>query len=134
MSEGRRISLCPLPYSHPRLRVLGSNCLRKYHPANLSAVPKIQDVCCQWADEFAFIAPRRVGVDAEEESRNGSPAPGVACFFSGGLDSFHTLFKNLDKITHLIFVHGIDIPLNNSALRTRPPTRQARSQKRRVSI
>ena len=128
-----RISLCPLPYSPRWLRVLGSNCLRKYHPANLSAVPKTEDLCCQWADEFAFFAPRRVEVDAEEESRNGSPASGVGCFFSGGLDSLHTLFKNLDKITHLIFVHGIDIPLNNSALRTRPPTRQGRSQKRQAS-
>ena len=44
----------------------------------------------------------------------------IGCFFSGGVDSFYTLLKNLaenkEKITHLIFVHGFDIPLWNTLL------------------
>lgn len=45
---------------------------------------------------------------------------GIGCFFSGGVDSFYTLLKNnyenREKITHLIFVHGFDIPMWNTKL------------------
>ena len=35
---------------------------------------------------------------------------GVGCFFSGGVDSFHSTLSHLDEITHLIFVKsGFDI-------------------------
>ena len=82
-----------------------------------SAMQKLQDIYCQWEEEFDFFPPRRVAVDADVESKNGNRASGVACFFSGGVDSFYTLLKNLDEITHLIFVHGFDIPLSNFPLR-----------------
>ena len=42
---------------------------------------------------------------------------GVGCFFSGGIDSFYTLLKHRDEITHLIFVHGWDIALGDRATR-----------------
>jgi hypothetical protein len=49
-----------------------------------------------------------------------SEAPqGVACFFSGGVDSFYTFLKAHDEITALIFVHGFDIRLDRVALRDR---------------
>jgi hypothetical protein len=41
----------------------------------------------------------------------------VGAFFSGGVDSFYTLQKHRDEITHLIFVSGFDVPLHRSALR-----------------
>jgi len=44
---------------------------------------------------------------------------GVACFFSGGVDSFYMLLKHLDEIDTLIFIHGFDIPLENTSLRAR---------------
>ena len=44
---------------------------------------------------------------------------GVACFFTGGLDSFYTALKNQSEITHLVFVHGFDVPLENLDLRAR---------------
>lgn len=36
----------------------------------------------------------------------------TAAFFSGGLDSFFTLVKNIETIDYLIFVRGFDIPLS----------------------
>lgn len=42
---------------------------------------------------------------------------GVGVFFSGGVDSFDTLLTHLDTITHLVFVHGFDIPINNTSAR-----------------
>ena len=51
------------------------------------------------------------------------PGQYVAEFFSGGVDSFYTLLKNKnstlpdsEKISHLIFVHGFDIPLDRTEL------------------
>jgi hypothetical protein len=46
----------------------------------------------------------------------------VAAFFSLGVDSFYTLLKNLNaekgdgRISHLISVHGFDVPLENQEL------------------
>lgn len=80
-----------------------------------SAVPKIQDVFCVW-DEELF---ERISLDAETR-RDGQAerASGVASFFSGGVDSFYTLLKHRDEITHLIFVHGFfGVPLTNWSLR-----------------
>jgi len=41
----------------------------------------------------------------------------VAAFFSGGVDSFYTLLQNEAEITDLVFVHGLDIPLDAHELR-----------------
>jgi hypothetical protein len=47
---------------------------------------------------------------------------GVGCFFSGGVDSFYTVLKNLERetgdgrITHLLHVRGFDIDLGNDAM------------------
>ena len=44
-------------------------------------------------------------------------ASGVGCFFSGGVDSFYSLMRHKDEITHLIFIHGFDIPLHKKKSR-----------------
>jgi hypothetical protein len=105
-------ALLPAMVTESRLKLPGPISSRLF-----STVQKLQDVFCQWEEEFDFFPPRRVAVEAEVKSKKGSQAPGVACFFSGGVDSFYTLLKNLDEITHLIFVHGVDIPLSNFPLR-----------------
>lgn len=38
------------------------------------------------------------------------PAQAVAAFYSGGVDSSYTLHRNRDRLTHLIFVRGFDLP------------------------
>jgi hypothetical protein len=84
----------------------------------LSAVPKIQDIYFRWGAEHWNMEFRRVPVDAEARNGSADRGSGVACFFSGGVDSFYTLLKRRDEVTHLIFVHGFDISLTNEALRT----------------
>ena len=85
-----------------RLRLPG-----EMSPRLLSAAPKIQDFFRLWDDEEF----RRVPVDAgARDAANGADrASGVGCFFSGGVDSFYTLLKHREEITHLIFVHGFDV-------------------------
>lgn len=41
----------------------------------------------------------------------------IASYFSGGVDSFYTLLKHQPEITDIVFVHGLDIPLENTELR-----------------
>ena len=73
-------------------------------------------------DELEIVKKKNeITVTARDISLDvhGKPA-GIGCFFSGGVDSFYTFLKNKDqgkeKITHLILVHGFDIPLWNIAL------------------
>lgn len=40
-----------------------------------------------------------------------------ASFFSGGVDSFYTLFKGVDDITDIIYIHGFDVSLDDLARR-----------------
>lgn len=40
---------------------------------------------------------------------------GKALFFSGGVDSFYSLLHEVKGLTHLVFVHGFDIAVNDEA-------------------
>ncbi|WP_231380903.1 hypothetical protein [Gordonia alkanivorans] len=51
----------------------------------------------------------RTTIGFRETLTSVSPAPGVGCFFSCGVDSFYTAINQSDRITHLVFVHGYDI-------------------------
>lgn len=42
---------------------------------------------------------------------------GSGLFFTGGVDSFFTLYKHLDQITHLVYIHGLEMSLDNLPLR-----------------
>ncbi len=77
----------------------------------LAQIPRIEDVWHTWRD-FS-----RVAVTASSETPPIlSSSRGVACFFSGGIDSYYTLLKHGDEITHLIFVSGFDIRLDDRPL------------------
>jgi hypothetical protein len=106
------LTLLPAMVTGSRLKLPGQISSRLF-----SAVSKLQDVFCKWEEEFTFFPPKRIAVDAQVQVKNHNQASGVACFFSGGVDSFYTLLKNFDEITHLIFVHGADIPMSNFPLR-----------------
>lgn len=78
-------------------------------------VPRIQEYCHARDDRFRHTA-------ATLETAPTTPWPGgrgVGCFFSGGIDSFYSLLKHEREITHLIFVHGFDIDLEDRALYAR---------------
>jgi hypothetical protein len=96
-----------------------------------SATPKIQDIFHLWGAEYWGTNFRRVPVDVEVRRGRSEPASGVACFFSGGVDSFYTLLKYRDEVTHLIFVHGFDIPLAERGLRAQT-SRMAREVAREL--
>ncbi len=51
---------------------------------------------------------------ADSFSRNGTDS--VAAFFSGGIDACYTLLKNSHSLTHLVYVRGIDMRLEQTGL------------------
>ena len=74
-------------------------------------VRTIQDIWACWDLSFARVDMTGPSVRGPES------AGGVACFFSGGVDSFYTALKHKDEISALVFVHGFDLPLANADLR-----------------
>jgi hypothetical protein len=86
----------PAPIS-PRLRRGVSNAQRILHAWNRELHP--------------------VEIQALGEEEVASDAGGVACFFSGGVDSFYSALENRDRLDALIYVHGFDVALADSARR-----------------
>ncbi len=73
--------------------------------AFLESANELQEIHATWFDGY-----RPVEISAPKPS--GPPpagGPGVASFFSLGVDSFHALLENRKRITHLVFMHGFDI-------------------------
>lgn len=74
-----------------------------------------QEILASWYD---FLSP--VTVSAQRVTDDGQPRPdgaaGVACCFSGGVDSWYTLLKHQHRITHILLVRGFDIGLHNDVL------------------
>jgi hypothetical protein len=66
---------------------------------------------------------RPVGIEASRRPRE-PRGPAAAAFFSGGIDSFYTVLRNVARydpddtrrVTHLIAVHGFDVRLEDTAL------------------
>jgi hypothetical protein len=79
---------------------------RGVSPRLLSAAPKIQDVFRLWGEEYwsdTLSGLRPIAVNAEVRSSPVECAPGVGCFFSGGVDSYYTLLKHRQEVTHIIY-------------------------------
>jgi hypothetical protein len=82
-------------------------------PRVLRGAERVQQTMSVWNE-----ALRIVEVEATQllpQTREASGA--VGAFFSGGVDSFYTLQRHRDEITHLVFVHGFDIRLGQNLLR-----------------
>lgn len=108
------LTLFPAMISGSRLKLPGEVSLRL-----LSAVPEIQDMLYLWGADYwggKLQDLQRVAVDSEARSERVDRALGVACLFSGGVDSFYTLLKHREEVTHIIFVHGFDIALEDQVL------------------
>lgn len=45
------------------------------------------------------------------------PSGRIACFFTGGVDSYYTFLQHKEDITDLIYVHGFDLKLEETGLR-----------------
>lgn len=72
-----------------------------------SNVSKIENVIKSWGSEFKPIS---LTAKTSRGLRKGNK---VACFFSGGADSFFTYLKNKKRIKYFIFVHGFDIKVRD---------------------
>jgi hypothetical protein len=84
-------------------------------PKLLAATHTIQDIYRKWFPEF-----RKISIQADSGlSDEANLAGDVGTFFSGGVDSFYTLLKHQGEITKLILIHGFDMRLENTPLRTR---------------
>src|SRR5207249_6979042 len=81
-------------------------------PRLLAALDPIQAHFQTWDRRF-----RPVDVVARAGTPRVPTGEAAACFFSGGVDSFHTVLRHRAEITHLIFVHGFDIRLEDVARR-----------------
>ncbi|HEX6667031.1 MAG TPA: polysaccharide pyruvyl transferase family protein [Solirubrobacterales bacterium] len=74
---------------------------------------EFQAIQAAWSQRWDFGEQplREVEVEAPERPLDSAPPTGrVAAFFSGGVDSFSTVFENPD-LTDLIFVRGFDLML-----------------------
>ncbi|MDH4186073.1 MAG: hypothetical protein OEV08_03665 [Nitrospira sp.] len=74
----------------------------------------VQDIYCSWEPSFR----RTEIIGATTRAVQPRTGKGVGLLFTGGLDSFYTLLKHKDEITHLIFIHGIDVSLQDKVLRS----------------
>jgi hypothetical protein len=76
----------------------------------LNGADQIQDIFQSW---YPFL--RKIPIRAQA-SVTTTGNPGVASFYSGGVDGTHTFLRHAKEITHLIFVKGIDMQLDNDRL------------------
>ena len=81
-------------------------------PQVLRNIPRIQDFYHCWDASFQHITLRNV----QALPSSGNKPPRVALFFSGGIDCWYSLLKSQAEITDLVYVWGLDIPLDNQAL------------------
>lgn len=103
------LGLLPAMKTGRRLHIDGELSRRFY-----DSLETVQDIYCSWEPSF-----RRVEISSTTlQARAPQPSRGVGLFFTGGLDSFYTLLKHKDEITHLIFIHGIDFNLKDPVLRS----------------
>lgn len=79
-------------------------------PKLLASIDRLQDVYNFWDPAY-----RKIPIVAEQEP-DPPGVPAVGSFFSGGIDGCHTFLKHPDEITHLIFIKGVDIQIDNDAL------------------
>lgn len=61
----------------------------------------------QWYGTVPLTAPRRRSLPPSPSGA--AMSRGVACFFTGGVDSFHSVIRHRDEIDTIVFVHGFDL-------------------------
>ncbi|MBI4387421.1 MAG: hypothetical protein HY582_00055 [Candidatus Omnitrophica bacterium] len=81
-------------------------------PQLFSVLEKMQDIYSCWFPQYQKVMVKAFTKPKDNFSQENS----VGCFFTGGVDSFYTLLKHSDEISHLIFVHGFDVRLDDQEL------------------
>ena len=77
-------------------------------PQLLNNTASLQDVFKNWYKELSITT---ISTHTQSENKN-EARRGTGLFFSGGIDSFYTLEKNKNNVTHIIYVYGFDIRLD----------------------
>lgn len=95
--------------------------------ALLENLRSIQEIFCCWRPSFSMVEVRAAVAAPVSDGR---PPSGAAAFFSGGVDSFHTVTRHREEISALVLVHGFDMPLEQVALRARVSESLGRSAHR----
>lgn len=93
-------------------------------PKLLAGAEAAQDVVLGWDADVRRrrtirTPPQRRARVLAEPREPGPRAPGVAAFFTAGVDSFYTALRHLDEIDALVYVHGLDVALEKRGLRAR---------------
>ncbi len=81
-------------------------------PRLLKHLDQIQAILATWNRDLSTVP---VSVAAQVHSAPPT-ARGTGCFFSGGVDSSYSALQHQNEITHLILVHGFDVPTGASPL------------------
>ncbi|HEX2232978.1 MAG TPA: hypothetical protein VHG69_06395 [Thermoleophilaceae bacterium] len=108
------------PIALPVAMKAGVDCLEvpgALSPRLLGSAPQIQDILHVWDRSF-----ERTRVEADARAPGAPVGDEVGCFFSGGVDSFFSVLKHDDEITHLIFSEGFDLRLDAD------PARRAKAE------
>ena len=86
-------------------------------PELLDATDVLQDVFAGWYREFRRVEVRAAGGTVRRGRRRAKRAEPVACFFSGGADSFYSVLEHRDRLTHLLLIYGFDVGVDDQAMR-----------------
>lgn len=74
----------------------------------LQQINTIQDILHCWYPEL-----KKIEVKYDSLAPNSCISDRkVACFFSGGVDSFYTLLKHIDEITTIVYIRGFDVDVD----------------------
>ena len=79
-------------------------------PRLLGALDQIQAIFSAWWPDL-----RRIEVYAEPGAAPPEADRGTVAFFSGGVDSFYTVLRNIDEVDSLVYVRGFELPLHHTA-------------------
>ena len=90
-------------------------------PGLLRNLDTVQDVFIAWSRRKALVrneTERYARVEVAVPARVSQPTiddgeRGVAVLFSGGVDSFYTVLRRRHEIDALVFVHGLDVRLDD---------------------
>lgn len=113
----------------PWVALLGPVAARQGHDLHLVGAP-VDEVALRNAGMASTLLhewfPRRLSAAAVTAAQAVKHTPaedgGVGCFFSGGVDSFYSVLTERERLTHLVFVHGFDIKIDDEDLAGRVRT------------
>ena len=111
-ADALAVALLPVAMSHGwQLELPG-----ELSPRLREGLDSAQAVLAGWWQDWARVEVTARGAPSDPPA---SADRGVACFFTGGVDSFYSVLTEIERLDAVIFVHGFDIALADEARRER---------------